>query len=131
VLERLAAGRSDFFGDGYEMSEADQAQMAKHLARMADNLVNGLAPGVDGWVDDNLAFVKPWGVDVTAIGVSTCLSYGRADTLVPATHGDWLAAHIPGAIAWVSDAGHMGDDSDMERDMAWLAGRGQGAPHEG
>ena len=34
----------------------------------------------------------------------------------------WRAAHIPGAEAWVDEeAGHMGDDSNVERDMAWLA----------
>ena len=51
------------------------------------------------------------------------LSYGRLDPLVPAAHGDWLAAHVPGAVAWVDDGtGHMGNDSEVERDLGWLAG---------
>jgi pimeloyl-ACP methyl ester carboxylesterase len=123
TLERLAAGRADFLGDSYEMSEADQGQMAKHVGLIADQLTNGLAPGADGWVDDELAFTKPWGFDVGSIRVPVRLTYGRADTLVPAAHGDWLAAHIPGAEAVVSDAGHMGDDAMVEAEMAWLAGR--------
>jgi pimeloyl-ACP methyl ester carboxylesterase len=121
TLERLAAGRADFFGDSYEMSEADQAQMTKHLDRIIDHLTNGLAPGADGWVDDALAFVKPWGFDVGSIRVPVRLTYGRADTLVPAAHGDWLAAHIAGAEVKVTDAGHMGDDAMVEAEMAWLA----------
>ena len=122
LLERLDAGRSDFLGDAYEMAESDKAQMAKHLSRTADHLRNCLAPGVDGWVDDALAFTRPWGFDVGSIRVPVYVDYGREDTLVPAAHGDWLAAHIPGATVVVLDAGHLGDDSTVEGEMAWLAG---------
>jgi pimeloyl-ACP methyl ester carboxylesterase len=124
ILERLAAGRSDFLGESQVMSEADQAQLAKHLIRIADQLTNALAPGVDGWVDDDLAFTRRWGFDVGSIRVPVYLTYGRSDLAVPPAHGDWLAAHIPGATVDVQDAGHMGDDATMEGEMAWLAGRG-------
>ena len=121
TLQRFADGRSDFLGDTYEMSEADKAQMAKHHRRIANQLVNALAPGADGWVDDMLAFVKPWGFDVASIRVPVLLKYGRADTLVPGAHGDWLAAHVPAAIVQTTDAGHMGDDETIESELAWLA----------
>ena len=124
TLARLTEGRSDFLGDSYEVSESDRSQMAKHIDLVADQLKNALAPGVDGWVDDELAFTKPWGFDVGSIRVPVYLTYGRSDTLVPAAHGDWLAAHIADAIVVVSDAGHMGDDATIEMEMAWLAGRG-------
>jgi pimeloyl-ACP methyl ester carboxylesterase len=124
ILERLAAGRSDFLGESQVMSEADQAQLAKHLVRFADQLTNALASGVDGWVDDDLAFTRPWGFDVGSIRVPVYLTYGRSDLAVPPAHGDWLAAHIPAATVDVQDAGHLGDDSTMEGEMAWLAGRG-------
>jgi pimeloyl-ACP methyl ester carboxylesterase len=124
MIERLTSGRADFLGDDYEMPEADRIQMEKHQRNLAAHVLAGLAPGVDGWVDDDLAFVKPWGFDVTSCRVPVVLSYGRHDKLVPGAHGDWLAAHVPGAIAWVDDGtGHMGSDDDMERDLAWLAGR--------
>jgi pimeloyl-ACP methyl ester carboxylesterase len=126
TLERLDAGRSDFFGDSYEMAESDRAQMAKHLARMADHLRNGLAPGVDGWVDDNIAFTKPWGFNLSSIHVPVYLAYGREDTLVPAAHGDWLAAHLTDAKVVIDEAGHLGDDATVEGEMAWLAGGGDG-----
>jgi pimeloyl-ACP methyl ester carboxylesterase len=123
TLERLAAGRADFFGDSYELSEADKAQMVKHLARVADHLTNALAHGVDGWVDDDIAFTKPWGFDVSSIRIPVYLTYGRTDNLVPPAHGDWLAARIPGAEVHVDDeAGHMGDDSMVDEQFAWLAG---------
>lgn len=122
-LERLRDGRADFLGDNYELSEADMAQMAKHMTRVADQLFNALAPGVDGWVDDMLAFMKPWDFEVASIRVPTAIKYGRTDNLVPPGHGDWLAAHIPNAIVDAHDAaGHAGDDADTERLYSWLAG---------
>ena len=122
TLERLAAGRLDFEGDDYEMSEADLAQTSRHYERIVDHVTNALAPGADGWIDDMLAFVGPWGFDVRSIEVPVYLAYGRADTLVPAAHGDWLAANIPGATAVVTDAGHLGEDASVEIHLAWLAG---------
>jgi len=121
VASRMAAGRVDWMGDDYELSDADVAQIRKHFDRQKAQVLTGLATSADGWVDDNLAFTKPWGFDVGDIRVPVVLTYGRTDVLVPAAHGDWLAAHIPAAEAWVDEAaGHMGDDSTVERDMAWL-----------
>ena len=54
----------------------------------------------------------------------TSLWFGRSDTLVPAAHGDWLAAHIPGVEVFASDFGHFGEDADAARELDWLAGRG-------
>lgn len=124
TLDRLAEGNTNFLGDDYEMGEADRAQMAKHLGRVAHQFNNCLRPGVDGWIDDDIAFTKPWGFDVESIRVPVYVGYGRADNLVPAAHGDWLAAHIPNAEVHATDVGHMGDDSTVEAQMAWLAGRG-------
>ena len=124
TLDRLAAGRSDFFGDDYEVSESDQAQMAKHLARIADHIDQ--RPGAGRrWLDRRQPRVRE------AVGLRrrrhpdprAARLRTAADALVPAAHGDWLAAHIPGATTRVTDDGHMGDDDTVEGDMAWLAGR--------
>jgi pimeloyl-ACP methyl ester carboxylesterase len=122
TLARLTAGRLDWMGDDYEVSDADKAMLEKHMERIRAQIVFSLAPGVDGWVDDDLVFVRPWGFDVADIRVPVVLTYGRTDALVPPAHGDWLAAHVPGAEAWVDEeTGHLGDDSQQERDLAWLA----------
>lgn len=123
LIERLDSGRSDFMSDDYQMSEADRIEMAKHQRAEAAHMLTAVAPGLDGWVDDDLAMVRPWGFDVASCSVPVVLSYGRQDQFVPPTHGDWLTAHIPGAVAWVDDGtGHMGNDAKVERDLAWLAG---------
>jgi pimeloyl-ACP methyl ester carboxylesterase len=122
TIQRLSDGRTDWMGDNYELSEADNAMMAEHFDRVRAQMLYCLAPGVDGWVDDDLLFARPWGFDVADLSVPVVLTYGRTDHLVPPAHGDWLAAHVPGAEAWVDEeSGHMGDDAQIERDLAWLA----------
>jgi pimeloyl-ACP methyl ester carboxylesterase len=96
--------------------------MEKHQVRIAAHLLNALAPGVDGWVDDMIAFTQPWGFEVGDIAVPVYLQYGRDDNLVPAAHGDWLAAHVRTTKVTALESGHLGDDALVESDMAWLAG---------
>jgi pimeloyl-ACP methyl ester carboxylesterase len=128
VLDSIRTGDPDIFGSNHDLPDTDREQMRRHQVPMAAQLAEALKDGVDGWVDDNLALVNPWGFDVADIRVPVRLVYGRADTLVPAAHGDWLAANIPGAVAEVSqDGGHMGRDEDVERHYAWLAGHGVAA----
>lgn len=122
MLEQVAAGNPQIHGDEYEMPESDRKQIAGAQAMLAAQVIDALAPGIDGWVDDNLAFARPWGFDVSDIRLPVYLQYGSDDSLVPKAHGDWLAAHIPGAKVVVLDAGHYGDSSLVESDLAWLAG---------
>ena len=62
---------------------------------MVPSMKDGLAPGSQGWWDDN-CMVRPWGFDVADIAVPVLLLHGKHDQFVPFGHGEWLAAHIPG-----------------------------------
>lgn len=124
LVERLLSGRSDFLGEGYDLPEADRIEMEKHQKSAAAHLLTAVSNGIDGWIDDDIAFTKPWGFEVTSCRVPVVVAYGRQDQLVPGAHGDWLAQHVPNAIAWATDdTGHMGSDEEIERDLSWLAGR--------
>jgi pimeloyl-ACP methyl ester carboxylesterase len=81
----------------------------------------GLRPGLDGWLDDDLAFVAPWGFDVAAIRSPLLLVHGRLDLMVPFSHGEWLAAHIPGATPNLWDTeGHVSMVAHIPAVHSWL-----------
>ncbi len=75
---------------------------------LATSCHEALAHGADGWVDDDLAFVRPWGFDLGAIAVPASVWQGSADLMVPFAHGRWLGAAIPGAATHlVEGEGHL------------------------
>lgn len=66
------------------------------------------AQRVAGVLDDGQAAVRPWGFDVGSIRVPVLVYQGRQDAMVPYAHGAWLAAHVPGAEAHLTeDDGHL------------------------
>ncbi len=82
------------------LPEIDRAAMDEELGDdLAASMHEGLRLGVDGWLDDDLAFLAPWGFDLDEIRVPVSLWQGDADLMVPFAHGEWLAARIPGVDA--------------------------------
>jgi pimeloyl-ACP methyl ester carboxylesterase len=51
-----------------------------------------------GYWDDDQAFVGPWGFEPAQMAVPVQVWTADRDLMVPAAHGEWLAAHIPGAV---------------------------------
>jgi pimeloyl-ACP methyl ester carboxylesterase len=69
---------------------------------------DGTKPGLDGWIDDDLAFVAPWGFDPGDISVPVQVWQGRQDWMVPYAHGVWLARRLPRVDVRMSpDDGHV------------------------
>ena len=91
------------------LSPVDQAAFTADVAEwIYAVMAEGAAKRIEGFRDDNLACVAPWGFDPADIGVPVLLLQGVQDLMVPPGHGRWLAAHIPGVEAEISDAeGHI------------------------
>jgi pimeloyl-ACP methyl ester carboxylesterase len=91
------------------LGDEDRAVLTGAFAEyMLECDAHALEPGVDGWLDDDIAFLHPWGFDVGAINRPTLLLHGEDDRFVPVSHGRWLAARIPGVEARIgADDGHL------------------------
>ncbi len=85
-----------------------QALVGGFAEVLAASVRRALAGGFDGWIDDDLAFTRPWGFDPAAIGVPVTVWQGDVDLMVPFAHGRWLAARLPrGRAALVPGHGHV------------------------
>jgi hypothetical protein len=84
ILERLDGDPADLLGESYELADADLAAMSNEMITrtLREMIREALLPGEHGWVDDDLAFVKSWGVDPRTITVPVTVRYAEADTLV-------------------------------------------------
>lgn len=91
------------------LSSVDAAPISgDYAAWFHAGMQEGLGGSIDGWIDDDLLFVRPWGFDVGAIRVPVMLWQGDQDRFVPPAHGRWLAARIPGVEAHLSPVdGHL------------------------
>jgi pimeloyl-ACP methyl ester carboxylesterase len=108
------------------LSTTDAAVLTGAVAQyLALCVRDGLAPGAEGWVEDGLAMAGPWGFSVADITVPVLVMHGREDQFIPFGHGQWLAAHIPGAQARLLDHdGHLTlTESRIGEVHSWLLSR--------
>jgi pimeloyl-ACP methyl ester carboxylesterase len=108
------------------LTPTDAAVLTGELAGyLADATHEGLAPGSEGWWEDNLCQAMPWGFEFRDIAVPVLLMHGREDMFVPFGHGEWLAGQIPGVEARLLD--HDGHLTLLQNRIpevhAWLSGR--------
>jgi pimeloyl-ACP methyl ester carboxylesterase len=114
-LERETTGLDDLDVGGLVesmrtvLSDLDAAALDGELGEyMLDGFRRSLARGVDGWLDDDLAFVESWGFKLEAITQPALVIQGRQDLMVPWDHGEWLARNVPSAESWLrEDEGHI------------------------
>jgi pimeloyl-ACP methyl ester carboxylesterase len=91
------------------VSGADAAALTGQFADdLAAELRAAVRAGIAGWLEDDLAFVKDWGFSLSALAGRAAIWQGDQDNMVPFAHGEWLAAHVPGARVHLEPgAGHL------------------------
>jgi pimeloyl-ACP methyl ester carboxylesterase len=91
------------------VSDVDRAAITGDLAEyVAAGARRAVLNGIDGWRDDDLAFMTDWGFDVADITTPMSIWHGEHDRMVPFAHGVWVTRRAPRATAHLlSDEGHV------------------------
>jgi pimeloyl-ACP methyl ester carboxylesterase len=91
ALESLLAS-SDF--DPEQFTPADHAALRGAWAWLGVVAGKGLQGGPGGMIDDDLAYVAPWGFDPGQVSPPVLFLHGGEDRIAPSAHARWLARHV-------------------------------------
>ena len=106
--EELAACLESSEFDPEMFTPGDHAALEGSWAWLITVVQKAMEGGMTGFIDDDLACVRPWGFDPATIEVPVLICHGEADRVVPVSHSRWLAARIPSAELRVyPDDGHI------------------------
>jgi pimeloyl-ACP methyl ester carboxylesterase len=91
------------------LPDVDRAVLTGEFGEdLAANFHEAMRTGVEGWVEDDMAFTGSWGFELAEISVPTMIWQGSADLMVPFAHGQWLASQLPGASVHLEEGeGHL------------------------
>ncbi|WP_129666036.1 alpha/beta fold hydrolase [Phytoactinopolyspora endophytica] len=118
ALEDLLAS-TEF--DPEQFTPADHAALSGPWGWLGMIAGKALEGGLDGMLDDDMAYVSPWGCDPAQIRSPALILHGGQDRMVPSSHGAWLAQHIRSAELWMRpDDGHVSVLSAGEAALDWL-----------
>lgn len=105
---------------------ADRAVLLRPEVRacLLESLYEGLRHGVQGAREDLRLFGQPWDFDPSQIMAPACIWIGSADTVVPITAVERLAASIPDCdLRRIDGAGHYWVFRHFEEVLDWLVGQ--------
>ncbi len=110
--------------DGSGFTDADHAALGGTWSWFDTVVGPALRDGPGGLIDDDLAYVAPWGFDPTRITAPVLLLHGARDRIAPLAHAEWLASRIPTAELRVTpDDGHISVLDSAASALDWLAAR--------
>jgi pimeloyl-ACP methyl ester carboxylesterase len=91
------------------IGDADKNSLNAEVAEeLAAAFRHALVVSYYGWMDDDLAFVQPWGFDLAAVDKPVELWQGDDDFMVPHAHGKWIHSKISGSqLIFVPGEGHI------------------------
>ena len=91
------------------IGDSDKSALTPEVAEiMATGMRHSNSVSFYGWLDDDLAFVRDFGFDITKIDKPVVLYQGDDDFMVPHAHGYWLEKKVPTAkLNFVPGHGHI------------------------
>jgi pimeloyl-ACP methyl ester carboxylesterase len=121
---RAAKERYEASGAEYDpemFTPEDHAALSGAWSWVLDVVNPAVAAGPGGLIDDDLAYVAPWGFDPARVVAPTLFLHGGRDRVVPSSHGEWLARRCPSAELWLRpDEGHISVLNQSAAAMEWL-----------
>ena len=106
---------------------ADYAALDGRWSSLGDDVSRAAEWGDDGLIDDDVAFVTPWGFELDNIAAPVLFAQGALDRIVPASHAGWMLGQVPGAELWLRrDEGHVSILDAVPVALDWLAAAAAG-----
>lgn len=97
-ISGLLHATSKTIEDGFRtlLCPTDAAVLTTNFADFVLRSVReGIGESRDGLIDDEMAFMLPWGFELSRIRIPVLLMHGGQDRMVPISHAKWLAGKIP------------------------------------
>lgn len=112
---------------GYDpemFTASDHAALANDWKWFLDVVGPALEGGPGGLIDDDLAYVAPWGFQPSDVKAQVLLLHGGADRIAPLGHGEWLARQCATAESRTyPEDGHISVLRHGEAALEWLSDR--------
>lgn len=128
ALRAASAGRDEkerfeSSGEDYdpELIAADLETLSGDWSWLNEVVGPALDGGRSGLIDDDLAYVRPWGFDIEDIVAPTLFLHGAKDRVVPSSHSTWLAGRCPNAeLRLFPNDGHLSVLHHAADALHWL-----------
>lgn len=117
---RASYAESDEF-DETSFIAADWAALEGEWSSLGHDAGKAEREGPDGLIDDDVAFVNPWGFDLSDILSPVLLVQGGADRVVPPSHAYAQLSELPKGELWLRpNDGHVSVLAALPVTMDWL-----------
>jgi len=91
-----------------EFTPADDAALAGPWGWLGSIAARALEGGRGGLIEDDLAYVRPWGCDPSDVVAPVLLLHGERDRVIPSSHSRWLSSRCRAAELRLSpEDGHI------------------------